>query len=85
MASLTLLGCRFSSLTQFRATKSELIFNCQFGAGCGYPELLSHDVAPKFALSTSFLYPRSYRFKIKTSYNIWQIYKYFQESGSRNR
>lgn len=49
-----------------------------------YPELFGQDVTPRFALSSTFLYPRSYNFHIVATYNIWQVYKYFHESGHKN-
>jgi hypothetical protein len=78
----------------FTAKDTDLVMSDQLGVdlqlsalgGCylAYPELFGQDVSPKFALATSFLYPRSYNFHVKASYNIWEIYKYFHESGRKN-
>jgi hypothetical protein len=86
----TVQGVTYDLLTK----ETDLVMSDKLGVdlqlstwgGCfiAFPELFGQDVSPKFALSTSFLYPRSYRFHVKATYNIWQIYKYFQESGRRN-
>ena len=88
--SYTVLGVTYDH----QAKDTELVMSDKLGmdlqlttlGGCylAYPELFGQDVSPKFAIATSFLYPRSYHFKIKASYNIWEIYKYFQESGRKN-
>ncbi|MES0030367.1 hypothetical protein [Mesorhizobium sp. M0040] len=49
----------------------------------GYPSLFGSDVKPRFALATTFQYPRSYKLNVSAKYNIWQIYKYFSESGEK--
>jgi len=47
-----------------------------------YGRLFGTALDPTFAMAAAYQYPRAYKFHISATYNIWQIYKYFTESGS---